>query len=247
MGCSVTLAAAEEECCSILITQWPCDQARLRAEHYLEAASSIAFIDLKDIWYTRPRPSLEYSTKIWLLSNFFCYTTTIPYRHVCSSVIAGSQFSSFPVEVEVKQGCVLVPIIFLSLVAIILRLTVTSKHLIVSKFSIVLMVVSSICDVYWPKLRLSQHWFLPFSTPMMQPFPTLRLTDFNVVLMLSQRHTSMPALWSIQRWKNSLVHSHLMLQRFPFAGSSIKLWKFNLLGLNTLVFLWPDKWNLRTH
>ena len=40
-GCSVTLVAAEEGCCSIPITQRPSDQGRLRAEHLLEAASSI--------------------------------------------------------------------------------------------------------------------------------------------------------------------------------------------------------------
>ena len=40
-GCSVTLVAAEEECYSIPITQRPSDQGRLRAEHELEAASSI--------------------------------------------------------------------------------------------------------------------------------------------------------------------------------------------------------------
>ena len=39
-GCSVTLVAAEEGCHSILITQRPSDQSRLRAKHELEAASS---------------------------------------------------------------------------------------------------------------------------------------------------------------------------------------------------------------
>ena len=40
-GCSVTLVAAEEGCYSIPITRRPSDQGRLRAEHELEAASSI--------------------------------------------------------------------------------------------------------------------------------------------------------------------------------------------------------------
>ena len=39
--CSVTLVADEEGCCSIPITERPCDQGRLHAEHELEAASSI--------------------------------------------------------------------------------------------------------------------------------------------------------------------------------------------------------------
>ena len=41
VGCSVTLGAAEEGWYSIPITQRPSDQGRLRAEHELEAASSI--------------------------------------------------------------------------------------------------------------------------------------------------------------------------------------------------------------
>ena len=40
-GCSVTLVAAEEEYYSIPTTQQPSDQGRLRAEHDLEAASSV--------------------------------------------------------------------------------------------------------------------------------------------------------------------------------------------------------------
>ena len=40
-GCSVTLVAAEEGCCSISITPRPSDHGRLHAEYELEAASSI--------------------------------------------------------------------------------------------------------------------------------------------------------------------------------------------------------------
>ena len=40
-SCSVTLVAAEEGCCFISISQRPSSQGRLRAEHELEAASSI--------------------------------------------------------------------------------------------------------------------------------------------------------------------------------------------------------------
>ena len=48
-GCSVTLVAAEEGCYSIPITQRPSDQGRLRAEHELEAASSIRSLPLSSI------------------------------------------------------------------------------------------------------------------------------------------------------------------------------------------------------
>ena len=40
-GCSVTLVAVEEGCCYIPITQQPSDHGCLRAEHELEAVSSI--------------------------------------------------------------------------------------------------------------------------------------------------------------------------------------------------------------
>ena len=40
-GCSVSLVAAEEGCCSIPITLRPFDQCLLHAEHELEGASSI--------------------------------------------------------------------------------------------------------------------------------------------------------------------------------------------------------------
>ena len=39
----------------------------------------------KGIWYSKPRPSLEHSVHTWLFSHFYCHTTTIPYRYVCSS------------------------------------------------------------------------------------------------------------------------------------------------------------------
>ena len=48
-GCSVTLVAAEEGCCSIPITQRPSDQGLKRAEYELEAASSILSLPSESI------------------------------------------------------------------------------------------------------------------------------------------------------------------------------------------------------
>ena len=47
--CAVTLVAAEEGCYSIPITQRPSDQGGLRAEHELEAASTIRSLPLSSI------------------------------------------------------------------------------------------------------------------------------------------------------------------------------------------------------
>ena len=51
-----------------------------------------------------------------------------------------------------------------------LYLTVTSNHLIVMELSIVLMVVSSTCDISKQELIFILQRFLPFSMPMTQPY-----------------------------------------------------------------------------
>ena len=146
----------------------------------------------KGISYSQSRPSLEHSAKMWLSFHFYCHTTTISYWYVCSSChgwISVLQLScwsgsetrlcSSPNHLQPASSrynsCISLwlPIIWLC---------------------IVLMVVSSTCDVFKPKLRLLLQWLLPFSTPMMQPFPALLLTDFNVVLMSCLRLTSVQAL-----------------------------------------------------
>ena len=73
------------------------------------------------IWYSQPRPSLD------ILRKFVCPPTFIAivrqfHTGMCAQVVmAGSQSSSFLVEVGVKQDCVLAPNIFnLLLVAITL-------------------------------------------------------------------------------------------------------------------------------
>ena len=156
----------------------------------------LAFVDLTKAFDTVNRELL------WnILRKFGCPPTFIAilqqfHTGMCAQVVmAGSQSSSFPVEVGVKQGCVLAPIIFnLLLVAITIVSHVTCNHLIALELSIVLMVVSSTCDVSKPKLRLLLQRFQPCSTPMMQPFPAILLTDFSVVLMSCLKLTSVQAL-----------------------------------------------------
>ena len=156
----------------------------------------LAFVDLTKAFDTVNRDLL------WnILRKFGCPPTFIAilqqfHTDMCAQVvIARSQSSSFPVEVGVKQGWVPAPIIFnLLLVAITLVSHVTCNHLIALELSILLMVVSSTCDVSKPKLRLLLLLLLPFSTPMMQPFPAILLTDFSVVLMSCLKLTSVQEL-----------------------------------------------------
>ena len=82
----------------------------------------MAFVDLKKAFDTVNRDLLRN-----ILRKFGCPPTFIAilqqfHTGMCAQVVmAGSQSSSFPVEVGVKQGCVLAPIIFnLLLVAITL-------------------------------------------------------------------------------------------------------------------------------
>ena len=80
----------------------------------------MAFIDLTKTFDT------DNGDYLWnILRKFGCPPTFIAilqqfHTGMCAHVVmAGSQFSSFPVEVGVRQGCVLAPIIFnLLLVAI---------------------------------------------------------------------------------------------------------------------------------
>ena len=117
----------------------------------------LAFVDLTKAFDTVNRDLL------WnILRKCGCPPTFIAilqqfHTGMCAQVVmAGSQSSSFPVEVGVNQGCVLAPIIFnLLLVAkTLVSQQKSCNHLIAMELSIVLMVVSSTCDVSKPKLRL---------------------------------------------------------------------------------------------
>ena len=116
----------------------------------------MAFVDQKEALDTVNR-DLHWD----ILRKFGCTPNFIAIQQqfhsgMCAQVImAGSQPTNFPVEVGVKQGCVLAPIILnLLLVAILLYFTVTSNHRIALEMGIILMVVSSTCDVSRPKPRL---------------------------------------------------------------------------------------------
>ena len=97
---------------------------------------------------------------LWnILRKFGCPPTFIAilqfHTGMCAQVVmAGYQSSNFPVEVGVKQACVLAPIIFnLLLVA----MTLVSHHDLQSSDCVGIeyrLVVSSTCDVSRPKLRL---------------------------------------------------------------------------------------------
>ena len=115
---------------------------------------------------------------------------------MCAQVVLGGhQSSSFPVEVRVKHGSVLAPIIFsLFLVAMIL---VSQRDLQSSDcVEIEYRLDGSLFNLrrIQAKTKASSAGFLPFSTPSMQPFLALLLRDFKVVLMSCLRLTSVLAL-----------------------------------------------------
>ena len=136
--------------------------------------------------------------QIWLLSHCCCHTTTIPYWHVCSDCHGWFTVLQLSFDVGVKQGCIIAPIIFIMfLVAMSLVSHSDLKPSDSVGYEYSLMVVSSTCSVLRQILRFTLHRFLPLCTPMMQPFLSLLLTDFNIILMSSLRHTSVVALLSV--------------------------------------------------
>ena len=69
---------------------------------FLRGHNTIDMIfDTNGIRYSHSRPSLEYSSQI-------CLSSKLSHTGICAHVVmTGSQYSSFPVNVGVKQGCVL--------------------------------------------------------------------------------------------------------------------------------------------
>ena len=116
----------------------------------------MSFVDLTKAFDTVNRDLL------WsILRKFGCPPTLIVilqqfHTGKCAQVVmACAQSSGFPVEVGVKQGCVLAPIIFnLLLVAITLVSHRDLNHLNALELGIVLMVVYLTCDVSKSKLKL---------------------------------------------------------------------------------------------
>ena len=124
-----------------------------------------------------------------ILRKFSCpptFTAIQPFHvGMCAQVVmAGSQSSSFPVEVDVKQGCVLAPIIFNLL---LFAMTLVSHRELQSSdcAGIEYRLDGSLFNLRHLQVKTkTSAMFLPFSTPIRLPFPDVLLTDFSIVLML---------------------------------------------------------------
>ena len=156
----------------------------------------LAFIHLTKAFDTVNRDLL------WnILHTFGCPPTFIAilqqfHTGMCAQVVmAGSQSSSFPVEMVVKHGCVLAPIIFnLLLVAITLvsHRDLQSSDCVVIEYRL----DGGLFNLrrLQAKTKTSSALISAKSTPMMQPIPALLLTDLGVALMSCLKLTSVQAL-----------------------------------------------------
>ena len=135
---------------------------------------------------------MEHSAEIWLPPIFIAILQQFHTCMCAQVVMAGSQSSSFPVVVEVKQGCVLASIIFnLLLVAITL---VSHRDLQSSDF---VGIEYRLDGGHFNLRRLQAR--TKTSSAMISALQyaddaALLLTDFNVVLMSCQNLSSVQAL-----------------------------------------------------
>ena len=134
-------------------------------------------------------------------------------------VMAGSQSSCFPVEVGVKQSCVLAPSIFnLLLVAITLvfHRDLQSSDCVGIEYRL----DGGLFNLrrLQAKTKTSSAMIFALLYAVAAAFPALLLTDFSVDVM--SKSYLRAGHQSIQRRQKSLVHHHLMPQLFPLVGIS---------------------------
>ena len=194
----------------------------------------LAFIDLTKAFDTVNRDLL------WnILRKFGCPPTFIAilqqfHTGMCAQVVmVGSQSSSFPVEVEVKQGCVLAPIIFnLLLVAITLvsHRDLQSSDCVGIEYRLDLRRLQA-------KTKTSSAMISALQYADDAAFPSLTADGLQRSLDVMSETYLRAGLISIQQKQKSLVHHHLMPQRFPSVGISLKILKILLTWAKISNFL----------
>ena len=179
---------------------------------------------------------MEHSAQIWLTSHFHCHATTISQRMWAQVVMAGTQSSSFPVEVEVKQGCVQAPIIFnLLLVAITL---ISHRELQSSDFSgIEYRLDGGLFNLRRLQSKTKTSSAMIFTLLCADDAAFSSLTPDGLQRSLDvMSETDLGAGLIIKKQKQkSLVHHHLIPLLFPLMGISLKI-LIILLGLKFLIF-----------
>ena len=187
----------------------------------------LAFVDLTKAFDTVNRDL------VWnILRKFGCPPTFIAilqqfHTGMCAQVVmAGSQFSSFPVEVGVKQGCVLAPIIFnLLLVSITL---VSHRDLQSSDFvGIEYHLDGGLFDLrrLQAKAKTSSAMIFALQYANDAAFPCLTADGLQRSLDVMSE-TYLCAGLMINTTKTEILSpSHLMPQLFPLMGISLKTLK----------------------
>ena len=209
----------------------------------------LAFVDLTKAFDTVNRDLL------WnILRKFGCPPTFIAilqqfHTRMCAQVVmAGSQSSSFPVEVGVKQGCVLAPIIFNLLQVAI---TLASHRDLQSSVCVGIeyRLDGGLFNLRRPqaKTKTSSEMISALQYADDAAFSSLTADGLQRSLdVMSETYHRAGLI--INTTKTEIFStSSPDAPTFSISGNQFINWKFYLLGLKSHIFWWPHKWDPKTH